>query len=179
MAEPVLRGPTSDLISALTAEQRRLLRGWLAKLDGAPCWHGDLPVLLLERSWLRLRAVTVATLAAAVPADTSAEAPELTRWRQLVERGSDPWCAQLVCWQEFGAEACQRAQHLHWHQQEQSCCGWTFADYLRLLRDYRSSLTGPGERSLPLLVLRRPDEHGQHSLHWLSNRHLTMRHTCA
>lgn len=179
MAEPALSGPTSDLLSALTAAQTCHLQGWLAELEAAPGWHGGLPVVLMERSWLQLRAVTVASLAVAVPADTSAEAPELMRWRQLVREGSDPWSAQLVCWQDFGAPACQRAQRLHWQQQEQRSCGWTFADYLQLLHDYRSGLAASGGRRLPLLVLRRPQEQGQHRLHWLPSQHVTMRHTCA
>ncbi|MCP9888798.1 hypothetical protein KBY96_12775 [Cyanobium sp. ATX 6A2] len=178
MAEPALSGPTSQLLAALTPEQQRRLQGWSEALDAAPNWHGTLPVVLLERCWLRLQAVTVATLADAVPADTSAEAPELMRWRQLTEEGSDPWSAQLVCWQEFGAQACQQAQHRHWQQQERHCCGWTFADYLGLLRDYRRGLVGGASRRLPLLVLRRPDGEQRHALHWLPSRHQPMRHTC-
>ncbi|MEO1001567.1 MAG: hypothetical protein AAFX65_00470 [Cyanobacteria bacterium J06638_7] len=179
MAEPALSGPTSQLLSALTGAQRRQLARWQAELEDAPGWQADLPVVLLERCWLRLRAVTVATLGAAVPADTSAEAPELTRWRQLIDQGSDPWCAQVVCWQEFGAQACQRALHRHWQQQDRQGCGWTFADYLQLLRDYREALGVPGGRRLPLLVLRRPEEQQRHHLHWLPGQHRTMRHTCA
>ncbi|MEX1324026.1 MAG: hypothetical protein AB1Z21_07525 [Synechococcaceae cyanobacterium] len=179
MAEPALSGPTSELLSALTPEQCHRLQGWRDQLDAAPGWHAALPVVLLERSWLRLQAVTVSTLVEAVPADTSAEAPELMRWRQLLAEGCDPWSAQLVCWQEFGAQACQRAQRRHWQQQEQQSCGWTFADYLQLLRDYRRGLSGGESRRLPLLVLRRPDGEERHALHWLPCRHRTMRHTCA
>ncbi|MFO8237730.1 MAG: hypothetical protein R6U00_05635 [Prochlorococcaceae cyanobacterium] len=179
MAEPALSSPTSELLAALTPVQQRRLQGWCDQLAVAAGWHGDLPVVLLERCWLRLQAVTVATLADAVPADTSAEAPELLRWRQLRQEGSDPWSAQLRCWHEFGAQACQQAQRRHWQQQEQHCCGWTFADYLDLLREYRQGLGPGGNRRLPLLVLRRPDGDQRHALHWLPSPHRTMRHTCA
>jgi hypothetical protein len=179
MAETALSGPTAELLAALTPVQQQRLQGWCDQLAAAPGWRGDLPVVLLERCWLRLQAVTVATLADAVPADTSAEAPELMRWRQLRQGGSDPWSAQLVCWQEFGARACQEAQRRHWQQQETGRRGWTFADYLALLRDYRRGLSPGGSRRLPLLVLRRPDGEQRHVLHWLPSRHRTMRHTCA
>jgi hypothetical protein len=179
MAEPALSGPTSQLLASLTPVQHHRLQGWCHQLTTAPGWHGDLPVVLLERCWLRLRAVTVATLADAVPTDTSAEAPELMRWRQLRQEGIDPWSAQLTCWHEFGAQACQQAQRRHWQQREQHPCGWTFADYLSLLRRYRQELETGTSRCLPLLVLRRPDGEQRHTLHWLPSRHRTMRHTCA
>jgi hypothetical protein len=179
MAEPGLSGAATSLLTRLTAEQRRRLLGWCDELEAAPGWHGNLPVALLERCWLRLRAVPVAGLAEAVPVDSSAEAPELLRWRQLVQDGSDPWSAQLVCWREFGAQACQQAQRRHWRQREQRSCGWTFAEYLTLLRDYRRGLALPDGRRLPVLVLRRPDGDDRHTLHWLPCRHRPMRHTCA
>ena len=179
MAEPALSGPTSALLSTLTPEQCQRLQGWRDQLSAAPGWDGALPVVLLERAWLRLQAVTVTTLAEAVPVDTSAEAPELSRWRQLLADGVDPWSAQLICWHEFGAQACQQAQRKHWHQRDEQTCGWTFADYLALLREYRRGLGGQQSRRLPLLVLRRPDGEERHALHWLPCRHRTMRHTCA
>ena len=54
-------------------------------------WHGGLPVLLLERCWLRLSRVSVEHLAQRLPPDCSQEAPELCLYRELVAAGRSPW----------------------------------------------------------------------------------------
>lgn len=163
----------------LTLGHRRRLDALRDELDASTGWHGTLPVVLLERCWLRMRVVTVATLAEAVPPDRSAEAPELVRWRHLVASGSDPHSAQLQCCEEFGSRAFQQALRLHWLHRDERRWGWTFADYLELLRLYRQGLEGRAGRRLPLLVLRSADDEGRHALHWLSSRSRSMRHTCA
>lgn len=70
---------TGDRAEAFTPSQRRQLLGWQADLASTSAWSGELPVVVHERCWLRLRAVPVGQLARQWPPDCSAEAPELTR----------------------------------------------------------------------------------------------------
>ena len=168
-----------DLLAGLTPRQRRELRGWQAELAAAQGWNGALPVALLDRCWLQLQAVPVASLAQALPPDASAEAPELVRYRQWIARGLSSWEAEQCCWQEFGSQACQQAQRRHWHQQDSNPRGWTLRRYLDLVATYRRQLETRGERQLPLLVLGRAGTRDPHQLLWLHGTWLSMRHTCA
>jgi hypothetical protein len=59
----------------------------MALLQSSDHWHGGLPVLVLDRCWLRLEAIAVEELANKLPPDTSREAPELSRYSQLIEAG--------------------------------------------------------------------------------------------
>ena len=58
-------------------------------------WHGGLPVLLLDRCWLRLQAVAVERLAAELPPDCTAAAPELEAFRRCCRDGRDVWTQYL------------------------------------------------------------------------------------
>jgi hypothetical protein len=172
--------------SPLTPRLSQHASHWLAQVESADHWHGGLPVLLLERCWLRLTAVPVAQLAGQLPPDLSWDAPELVHYRQLLEQGVPPLSAEQLCWHEFGAEACHLAQQRLWRVQERGNQGWTLERYLELLRLYRQRLEQGSPRELPLLVLARPSEASQASLHeliWLGrgcgDRLLSMRHTCA
>ncbi|KMM16334.1 hypothetical protein [Synechococcus sp. GFB01] len=163
----------------LSERQRGQLRTWLDELRRAPGWSGHLPVALLDRCWLRLRSVPVAALAARLPPDTSADAPELTRYRQLIARGLPGLTAQQLCWEEFGSASCQLAQQRFWQCQERGNHGWTLARYLELVQAYRERMESDAPRELPLLVLARPGSDDAHQLHWLQPLGLSMRHTCA
>lgn len=170
----------------LTHRQRVELDHWLDQLDASAHWHGHLPVLLLERCWLRLSAVRVEELARRLPPDSSWDAPELVHYRQLLEWGHSPLAAEQLCWLEFGSEACRQAQRRLWDAQERGNHGWTLDRYLQLLRDYRQHFTMLRPRPLPLLVLARADEDattGLHRLVWLGagdgDGGRSMRHTCA
>ena len=123
-------------------------------------------MLLLERCWLRLKAVPVAQLAVALPPDSSAEAPELSRFRQLRAEGCEGLVAQEQCWREFGREACSEALRRFWRAQEQGNHGWTFERYLELVEHYRRHLEAEGPRPVPLLVLARQGSGAPHDLHW-------------
>ena len=134
---------------------------------------------------MRLEAIAVAELANRLPPDTSREAPELSRYSQLIEAGDPSWDAQHYCWQEFGAEACQQALRRFWAAKDRGNNGWTFARYIQFLADYRQRFYDR-PRPLPLLVLARPDgaRSGEnHGLFWLrpevSDSNRPMRHTCA
>ena len=166
----------------LTTRQRAELDGWLDQLEASSHWNGQLPVLLLERCWLRLHAVRVEELARQLPPDSSWDAPELVRYRELVAMGHSPLAAEQLCWLEFGTEACRQAQHRLWDAQERGNQGWTLESYLQLLRDYRRRFETGKPRQLPLLVLARRDADGRgavHQLVWLGRgKGGAMRHTC-
>ncbi|MEB3200772.1 MAG: hypothetical protein VKK62_09635 [Synechococcaceae cyanobacterium] len=169
----------------LSPSQRREAWRQLGRVLQSPDWHGDLPVLLLERCWLRLEVVAIDALCSRLPADPSREAPELVRYRELLAQGQPDWLAQQLCWQEFGAEACQQALRVYWQAQEQGRRVWTLETYLALRQDYRRRCEQADPWPLPLLVLARADEArsgARHRLHWLGPRSWeadrTMRHTC-
>lgn len=175
---------------SLTPSQRLRAQAAFATLARAQAWNGQLPVLLLNRCWLRLTVVPVERLALELPPDLSRSAPELERYRALVQSGHPAWQAQQLCWHEFGAEACQQALRHFWRAQERQPPGWTLDRYLDFLADYRHRLAHARPRQLPLIVLARPSvRQGRaagaesHGLFWLrpdlSIGEQAMRHTCA
>ena len=145
-------------------------------------WHGRLPVLLLERCWLRLSVVPVEDLARRLPPDSSRDAPELVHYRQLVQLGHSPLAAEQLCWLEFGPEACRAAQRRLWLAHERGDDHWTLDHYLDLLRQYRRRFGARQTRALPLLILARADGGANGSVHelvWLGGGEgEAMRHTC-
>jgi hypothetical protein len=170
----------------LTPRLQRQAAQWLADLQTVRAWHGGLPVLLLERCWLRLSRVPVADLALRLPPNATRAAPELSLYRELLEQGLSPWQAEQQCWREFGSEACHQALRRHWQVLENGDHGWTLERYLALLQDYRDRFARERPRPLPLLVLARAGEDPRlacHQLLWLGQeadgRPRSMRHTCA
>jgi hypothetical protein len=152
---------------SLTGRQEAELRRLLLRQQQERHWHGRLPVMLLDRCWLRLETVEVARLASVLPPDSTAEAPELVRFRHWLQEGFDPLQAEARCWQEFGAEACREALRRHWLAQDQGNHGWTLMAYLQVLRHYRGGLERSMMRPLPLIVLARPGSREVHCIHWL------------
>jgi hypothetical protein len=178
--------PSLEGATLLTPRQRREAAAHLHAVQECSSWHGGLPVLVLDRCWLRLTCLAVEDLARRVPPDASREAPELGRYRELLAMGHPAWQAQLLCWDEFGSQECQEALRRYWDSRERGNQGWTLQHYLDLLRDYRRSFEGPRPRPLPLLVLARASRQGaidSHRLLWLwpdgSDPSRPMRHTCA
>jgi hypothetical protein len=176
----------ANLLQELTPRQLGTLRThWLA-LQRQAGWSDQLPVMLLDRCWLRLTMVALCRLPIVLPPDSSRDAPELSRYRQLRRQGHGCWEAQQICWEEFGAEAFQLAQHRHWRSLEQGNQGWTLQRYLDLRGEYRRRWQLERPRSLPLLVLARAAEAERsesHRLVWVcpaadGDEHL-MRHTCS
>ncbi len=165
-------------IASLSERQWRQLDQWQRQLDLAEGWCGSLPVVLWDRAWLRLEAVAIERLGQRLPPDGSADAPELVRFRELQQQGDDAWQAQLICWQEFGPEACQQALQRYWQRQQQGNQGWTLLAYLQFLQHYRQMLSGAALRFLPLVVLAREGGTEPHQLLWLAARGQPMRHTC-
>jgi len=175
-----------DPLAQLPQRLRRQAEAAQALVAASAGWHGELPVLLLDRCWLRLERLAVQDLAQRLPPDGSAEAPELVRYRQQVAAGHPGWRAQQLCWEEFGTEAFQQALQRHWRALEQGNRGWTLERYLQVLRRYRQQLEAPGPRALPLLVLA-SDPGAEHQIHWLAVPQQAgkpdgpegpMRHTC-
>ena len=167
-----------DMLSGLSRDQRARIADWQSELAQATNWTGSLPVALLDRCWLRLWAVPVQNLAYELPPDASAEAPELTFYRDLTRSGLGSWQAELLCRRDFGNEAWQQALRHHWRQLEEHPHQWTLNRYLALLSHYRSQFPGQ-ERQLPLLVLARPGSRDPHQVLWLQGSRQSMRHTCA
>jgi hypothetical protein len=168
----------AELRSLLTPRLQRRADDLLTRLQQERRWDGDLPVLLLNRCWLQLEVVAVGELTRRLPPDCSAEAPELRRYRDLLNHGCSDLRAQETCWQEFGREACGEALRRFWSQQERGNRGWTLEAYLQLVRDYRRLLEQPGPTPLPLLVLGRSDSQESHQLRWCWPAPPAMRHTC-
>ena len=176
MAEAVVQG--------LTAAHWRRIGVHLERLQQHPCWDGSQPVLLLDRCWLRLSCVPVRHLAGRLPPDSSQDAPELVRYRQLRAAGHAAWQAELLCWDDFGSAACHQALRRYW-QADADGGGWTLDRYLQLIGDYRRRFQQQRPRSLPLLVLSRQQQQparGVDQLHWLcpgaDGSGGSMRHTC-
>ena len=168
----------AELQTLLTPRLQERVDGLLLPLQGVSAWHGELPVLLLDRCWLRLQVVPVRRLSQVLPPDSSAEAPELVRYRELLRSGMAELVAQEQCWQEFGREACGEALRRFWRMQDQGNHGWTLPTYLELLARYRRQLESPGATPLPLLALARPGSGEAHQQHWCWPGSPPMRHTC-
>ena len=156
-----------ELIARLTPGQQARVQQLLAEQQGQASWHGGVPVLVLERCGLRLRATPVEQLARLLPPDSTAEAPELVRFRELRQQGLSEGAAQAHCWEEFGPAACQLALRRHWQALEGPHHGWTLDAYLTFLRTYRARFAAGQERPLPLLVLGRRGSQEPHRIHWL------------
>ena len=156
----------AELQAPLTPRLRARADQLLMELQQESRWHGDLPVLLLDRCWLHLQEVPVRRLAQVLPPDASGEAPELALYRQLRREGLGQLEAQELCWREFGRTACTAALQRFWRRQEQGNHGWTLTTYLELLARYRRQLEQGGATPLPLLMLARNDGPGPHELLW-------------
>ncbi len=176
---PGHRQDLTTILEHLTPRQRSQLSAWQAELERASGWSTGLPVVVLDRCWLRLRALAVIDLPSKLPPDASAEAPELVHYRQLLAMGIDSWEAEQRCWLEFGSEAWQQALRRLWQHMDSPVRGWTLGEYLELLTAYRRGVETAGPRRLPLLVLARAGSRESHQLFWLHGNCRTMRHTCA
>jgi hypothetical protein len=168
-----------ELLSTLTPRLQLQADQLLEEQQRQNNWHGGLPVVLLDRCWLRLQVVPVDRLAAVLPPDSSGEAPELVRFRTLINAGIPRLEAQERCWREFGREPCSSALQRFWQAQERGNHGWTLEAYLHLIERYRHHLQAEGPTPLPLLVLARGGSPEQHRLHWCWPLTPSIGHTCA
>jgi hypothetical protein len=178
----------SHLLDRLTPRQRRDLRHHWQGLQEPGEWSEALPVLLLDRCWLRLSVESLAGLARRLPPDASGAAPELMHYQHLLLQGLGGLEAQQRCWEEFGPEACREAQRRFWSARERGNQGWTLDRYLHLRSEYRHRWRVARPRPLPVLVLARegaegdPGPEAEHHLLWLcpaaDEPDRPMRHTC-
>ena len=104
----------TDPLEALTNRQRQGLIDIVREVRTSAAWSWTLPVLLHDPSWLRLFRIDLSELRRCLPPDGRHEAPELIRYRALLNEGVDALLAQQTCWDEFGMKDCQRALQLFW-----------------------------------------------------------------
>ena len=123
---------------SLTAEHIEIFDSTLqSMLDSS--WSLSSPVFLFDRCWFRLEKFRLDELANRLPLDNSAEAPELIKYYQLLEKGHEHLMAMQECWAEFGIEEFHRAIRNYWYWQDKGNHGWTFQTYLNLLKKYKYS----------------------------------------
>ena len=170
--------PEAGPLEALTSRQRVGLARIMREVQVSRAWSWTLPVLLHDPSWLRLLRIDLSDLRRCLPPDGRAEAPELIRYRALVNAGVDALLAEQQCWDEFGMQDCQRALHLYWAGEDDTSHGWTVRRYLDLVSQYRH-LFEQGHVAVPMLVLAQKDSRDDHELHWVADSTPMMRHTCA
>jgi hypothetical protein len=156
----------AELLSALTPRLQHQLNELLGVQQQQSRWHGALPVLLLDRCWLQLQRVGVEDLARVLPPDSSGDAPELVRFRELRQQDVNHLQAQELCWDEFGRHSCSLALRRFWEAQERGHHGWTLSAYLHLLERYRQLIEAEGPSPVPLLVLARRGNPEHHRLQW-------------
>ena len=154
-------------LADLTATQRLGLYDVLSDVKNAKSWSWELPVLLRDRCWLRLDRIQLSQLMRQLPPQGREEAPELVRYRLLIEEGFEPLTAQQTCWNEYGMEDCQRALRAYWRSQEQADHGWTARRYRQLVSLYRNRIER-GVATVPMLVLARRDSTEQHQVLWIT-----------
>ncbi len=148
-----------------TQKQYQLIESSLKQLDGAT-WDFNLPVLILNRSWLRLEKIKLCDLSKRIPPDNSKEAPELVHYYQLIEKGRDPYLAVQECWWEFGMEDFHKALRNYWVNKERGNYDWTFKKYMSLTVKYKSYI----ERSIismPIIILGNKSFNENHKIEWL------------
>ena len=137
-----------------------------ARVMDADEWHGNLPVPVLDRSWLQLEVIGVGQVLERFPADSSVHAPELIRFRSLLQQNMPADEAEQQCWDEFGPEACHLALRRFWLSQQRPTQLWSLEDYLELMGRYRDSFREES-RVMPLLVLPRREDTQRLQCHWI------------
>ncbi len=151
---------------SLTARHFDLLESTLEGLLGKS-WSLDTPVFLFNRCWLRLEKVKLKQLGKRLPADNSAEAPELIKYNQLLAQGHDHLLAVQECWSEFGIDDFHRAIRNYWYWQDIGNHGWTFKIYLELLSQYKKSFSR-SSIVIPLIILGRQNSIENHVIEWIT-----------
>ena len=94
-------------LADLTATQGLGLYDVLNDVKNAKSWSWELPVLLRDRCWLRLDRIQLSQLMRQLPPQGHEEAPELVRYRLLIEEGFEPLTAQQTCWQALQPKSCE------------------------------------------------------------------------
>ena len=133
-------------------------------------WSLAFPVFIFERSWFKLKKIRLDELAHQLQPDNSQEAPELSRYEQMIGEDYDPIAAVQECWHEFGMEDFHRALRTSWDWKIKGNHGWTFKKYAKLISEYRKSSCN-SEISFPIIILgRSPSD--EHTVEWITEKSL-------
>ncbi len=158
-----MKGTVSNL--SLTVRHSQTIKSTWEGLSGKP-WSLDSPVFLFDRCWLRLEKIQLSQLSKRLPTDNSCEAPELIKYKQLLEERSDNLLAVQECWAEFGIEDFHRAIRNYWYWQDKGNHGWTFNVYSNLISQYKLSFKET-TILIPLIILGRRNSPEKHVVAWL------------
>lgn len=150
----------------LSSKQKSQIESALAKLMDKS-WSLDHPVFLLNRSWLKFEELRLEQLTERLPPDNSREAPELVRYYELINGGTDYLLAIQKCWDEFGIEEFHNALRNYWYWKDIGNHGWTFKRLIQLISDYKKFAL-ESSPSIPLIILSREDTTEEHLILWLS-----------
>ena len=134
-------------------------------------WSLNFPVFLFDRSWFRLKKITLYDLTRELIPDNSQEAPEIIQYQQLLKKGHDQLLAIQECWNEFGIEDFHRSLRNTSKWKSKGNNGWTFKKYVELLTRYRKIIES-NEILIPIIILgREPKE--DHQLDWISKEFIS------
>ena len=134
-------------------------------------WSFNLPVLILNRCWLKLEKIKLADLKLRLPPDSSGEAPEILLYYRLLNNGKNPLLAVQECWDQFGMEDYYRALRNCWRMNDLGNNGWTFNKYIKLISQYRSNIYN-SNNIIPLIILARQESTEEHQIRWISKESL-------
>ena len=129
-------------------------------------WSLDFPVFLFNRSWFRLKKITLYELAKELQPDNSKEAPELIQYQKLLREGHDHLLAIQECWNEFGIEDFYRSLRNSSQWETIGNNGWTFKKYTELIFNYRKIIENK-EIHIPIIILGRNSKE-EHLLEWIN-----------
>ncbi len=129
-------------------------------------WSFDLPVLLLDRPWLKLEKLSLAELFFRIPPDFSEELPEIIFYNELIKQGKTLLTAAQECWYEFGMEDFYRALRHRWTVVDCGNNGWTYKKYIALINQYQFNIE-KAINKIPLIILAYPDSKENHKLLWI------------
>ena len=129
-------------------------------------WSLNFPVFIFNRSWFKLKKVTLYNLCLELKPDNSQEAPELIYYQDLLNQGIEPLIAIQRCWHEFGIEDFHRSLRNTSEWETKGNNGWTFKKYSDLIIRYRENIDST-EIHIPLIILGRNSKEN-HQLEWFS-----------
>ena len=129
-------------------------------------WSFNLPVLILDRCWLRLERLKLKDLAFRLPPDLSNEAPEMLRYQQLIKEGKTLLIAAQQCWEEYGVESFYLALRNRWLKEDIGTNGWTYKKYMELINTYKKNIR-KSLVSIPLIILAYHDSNDMHKVLWI------------
>ncbi len=131
-------------------------------------WSLNFPILMLDRSWLKLEKIPLADLAYKLPPDFSSEAPEIIRYHQLINEGNSLLIAAQKCWDEFGMDDFYRALRNCWRMDDLQNYGWTYKKYKKLISEYKHYIQS-SVKTIPLIALAQKDSKENHEIIWIRN----------